>query len=217
MFILMISYDFCLLAAQFCYIIVYILKVENCVHIVHRCAPWKISDAAQNLVSHALQILRGRYLPLISRQDKRVQSSLMLRPMVSRPVFLEMKHQSWAYNQIYYCRTVTGLLMWGALSNEKTGLSFTIAASPRQRSRFRFQVPWDSRPYFTVSDSRLPFLTPPTTLRATVEVFDPASTRDRNKQVKVKVTLRLTVSQSVTLGIELHLGPMTRYLFLSNS
>jgi hypothetical protein len=33
--------------------------------------------------------------------------------------------------------------------------------------------------YFTVSDSRLPFPSPPTTRRATVEVFDPASTQDR--------------------------------------
>jgi hypothetical protein len=39
----------------------------------------------------------------------------------------------------------------------------------------------------------------------------------RSSQVKVKVTLRLTVSQSVSLGIEPHLGPMTRYLFLSDS
>jgi hypothetical protein len=30
----------------------------------------------------------------------------------------------------------------------------------------------------------------------------------------IKVTLRLTVSQSVSLGIEPHLGPMTRYLLL---
>jgi hypothetical protein len=29
-------------------------------------------------------------------------------------------------------------------------------------------------------------------------------------QVKVKVTLQLTVSQSVSLGAKLHLGPMTR-------
>jgi hypothetical protein len=33
-------------------------------------------------------------------------------------------------------------------------------------------------------------------------------------QVKVKVTLRLTVSQSVSLGVEPHLGLMTRYLLL---
>jgi hypothetical protein len=33
----------------------------------------------------------------------------------------------------YYCQTVAGLLMWDALSDEKTGLSFTIAAGPCQR------------------------------------------------------------------------------------
>jgi hypothetical protein len=68
--------------------------------------------------------------------------------------------------------------MWGALSDEKTGLSFTIAAGPRQRSHFRVRVPWDSWPYFTLWDSRLSFLLPLTTRRATVEVFDAASTRD---------------------------------------
>jgi hypothetical protein len=36
-------------------------------------------------------------------------------------------------------------------------------------------------------------------------------------KVKVKVTLRLTVSQSVILGVELHLGLMTRYLLLFDS
>jgi hypothetical protein len=46
--------------------------------------------------------------------------------------------------------------MWGALSDERTGLSFTIAAGPSQRSHSRVRVPWDSLPYFTVSDSRLP-------------------------------------------------------------
>jgi hypothetical protein len=67
--------------------------------------------------------------------------------------------------------------MWGALSVERTGLSFTIAAGPSQRSHSRVRAPWDSRSYFTVSDLRLPFSSPPTTRRVTVEVFDPASTR----------------------------------------
>jgi hypothetical protein len=80
----------------------------------------------------------------------------------------------------YYCQTVTGLLMWGALSDESRGLSLTIAAGPRQRSHFLVWVLWDSWPYFTVSYSRLPFSSPPTTRRATVEVFDPASTEGLN-------------------------------------
>jgi hypothetical protein len=78
---------------------------------------------------------------------------------------------------LYYCQTVAGLLMWGALSDYRTGLSFTIAAGPRQRSHSVVRVPWDSGPYFTVSNSRLLFSSPPTTRGATVEVFDPASTR----------------------------------------
>jgi hypothetical protein len=68
--------------------------------------------------------------------------------------------------------------MWGALSDERTGFSFKITAGPRQRSRSRVRVPWDSRSYFAVSDSRLPFSLPPTTRRVTVKVFDLASTRD---------------------------------------
>jgi hypothetical protein len=81
----------------------------------------------------------------------------------------------------FYCRTeygirltVTFLISWGALSDERTGLSFVCAAGPCQRSLSRVLVPWDLRPYFTVSELRLPFSSPPTTRRVTVEVFDPA-------------------------------------------
>jgi hypothetical protein len=35
---------------------------------------------------------------------------------------------------------------------------------------------------------------------------------DSDIKVKVKVTLRLTISQSVSLGVEPHLGLMTKYL-----
>jgi hypothetical protein len=85
-------------------------------------------------------------------------------------------------------------------------LSYTISAGPRQRSHSQIRVPRNSRPYFTVSDSRFPrtwktrspylYLpgtgwpnyTPrhwvpfssPTTRWATVEVFDPASTQGCN-------------------------------------
>jgi hypothetical protein len=69
----------------------------------------------------------------------------------------------------YYCQTGAGLLMWGTRFD---------AAGPRQHSHSCVRVPWDSRPYFTVSDSRLPFLSPPMTHRAMVEVFNPASIWD---------------------------------------
>jgi hypothetical protein len=37
----------------------------------------------------------------------------------------------------YYCQTVADLLIWGAFPDERTGLSFTTAAEPRQRSHSR--------------------------------------------------------------------------------
>jgi hypothetical protein len=43
----------------------------------------------------------------------------------------------------YYCHTVAGLSMWGAVSDERTGL-FTIAAGPRQRSHSRVRAPRNS-------------------------------------------------------------------------
>jgi hypothetical protein len=104
-------------------------------------------------------------------------------------------------------------------------LSFTIATGPRQRSHSQVRLRRDSWPYFTVSDSRLPQpggpdpriyipaeqgYTPrywvsscPTTSRATVEVFDPASTRYEwlASEFRVRVTLRLEVyCQSVRLA-----------------
>jgi hypothetical protein len=58
-----------------------------------------------------------------------------------------------------------------------------------QQSHYRVRVPCDSQPYFTVSDSRLSFSSPPTTRRATV--FDPTSTRDSTLNGSVSQTLLL--------------------------
>jgi hypothetical protein len=53
------------------------------------------------------------------------------------------------------------LLSDSAVSDERTAPSFTIAAGARHRSHSRVRVPRDSRRYFTVSDSKLPFPSPP--------------------------------------------------------
>jgi hypothetical protein len=92
----------------------------------------------------------------------------------------------WSLRPDLYCLTVAGLLIWGALSDERTGLSFAIATGPRQRSHFLV------RPYFTVSDSRLPFSSPPLTRRVTVEVFDPASTRGFVETIAYIILCNLT-------------------------
>jgi hypothetical protein len=55
MFIIMILYDFYLLPAQFCYIVIYLQKVESRVQIMDWCAPWKIFCFAENPVLWALE------------------------------------------------------------------------------------------------------------------------------------------------------------------
>jgi hypothetical protein len=87
------------------------------------------------------------------RQRDRSISSLqsLLLQTVSRLVCVGVKHPD-----LYYRQTVTDLLMWGALSDEWTGLSFTIATDPRQRSHSRVRVPRVSLSYFTASHSRFP-------------------------------------------------------------
>jgi hypothetical protein len=73
------------------------------------------------------------------------QLSLMLRPTVSLPICLGIKHPIWGLRpDFYYCQTIAGLLMWGALSDGRTGLSFTISDGARQRSHSRVRVPWHS-------------------------------------------------------------------------
>jgi hypothetical protein len=106
----------------------------------------------------------------------------------------------WGLRPDFYCRTeygirltVTFLIPWGALSDERTSLSFTIAAGSCQRSHSRIRVPWDSRPYFTVTDSRLPFSSPRTTHRATVEVFDLTYTREASRTLELSLTNALSL------------------------
>jgi hypothetical protein len=106
-----------------------------------------------------------------------VKVKVTLRLTVSQSVSLGVEPHLGSLPDIYYSLTVTVLFWWGALSDERTGLSFEYAAGPRQHSHSRVRVPWESWPYFTVSDLRLPFSSPPTTRRVTVEVFDHASTR----------------------------------------
>jgi hypothetical protein len=73
----------------------------------------------------------------------------MLRQTVSRSVCLGIRHPFVAYNQIFiHCLTVTCLLMWGALSDERKGLSFarvTVSSSKSVVSMYNLQGICQSR------------------------------------------------------------------------
>jgi hypothetical protein len=104
-----------------------------------------------------------------------------------------------------------------SLSNKRTGVSFTIAAGPRQRSHLRVRVPWHSRPYFTVSDSRLPFLSPPTTRRAAVEVFDPPGRWTKSKYHLSEKRRALLISDCVSGKAEFRFRKLMMWLQLKVS
>jgi hypothetical protein len=55
----------------------------------------------------------------------KVKVKVMLRPTVQSASLSWNKALIWGLRpDLYYCQTVAGLLMWGALSDERTGLSF---------------------------------------------------------------------------------------------
>jgi hypothetical protein len=104
--------------------------------------------------------------------------------------------------------------MWGALSDERTGLSFTIAAGPRsgvilgsesRGTRDHILLPqiqdFPFRHLLRLAGLRWRYSTPP----------------PHGEDLKVKVALRLTVNQSVSFSVESHVGLMTRYLLLFDS
>jgi hypothetical protein len=51
----MILYDFCLLLAQFRYVILNILYMENHVQLADGCTPWKFTSGGESLVLQALK------------------------------------------------------------------------------------------------------------------------------------------------------------------
>jgi hypothetical protein len=71
----------------------------------------------------------------------------------------------------YYCQTVAGLLMWGALSLSLWRENGSVVRSccwSSPAKLFSGPSPVGLMTIFTVSDSRLPFSSPPTIRRATV-------------------------------------------------
>jgi hypothetical protein len=79
----------------------------------------------------------------------KVKVKVILRPTVSRPVRPGVRHPYLTRNQffpfvLWFSLTVSGLLMWGALSDEKSGLYFSVFSRHRQRSLSQIWVPRDS-------------------------------------------------------------------------
>jgi hypothetical protein len=120
----------------------------------------------------------------------------MLQPLVSQPVFLDVKPPAGAQDQIFISVKQLPVCWWGA------SFWWEDVAGPHQRSYSWVWVQWNSWPDFTLSDLRLPqpggpgpciyipqeknwpsytprhgapFSPPPATHRSMVKVFESAS------------------------------------------
>jgi hypothetical protein len=105
---------------------------------------------------------------LIHTVSLRVKVKVILRLTISQSVSFGIEYPPGTHDQIFIAPR---LFLWRALSDEWMGLSFICAAGPCQRNVSRVLVPWDLRPYFTVSHLRLPFSSPHATRRVTVELL----------------------------------------------
>jgi hypothetical protein len=117
---------------------------------------------------------------------------------------------------LYYC-LLRSCFCGGALSDERTSLSFVYATGPCQRSHSRVRVPWHSRPYITVSNFRLPFSSPSTTRRVTHHVG--AFGLDRCYATKLLLSIHLRGNAFVAYGISRQrsagIAFPWKYIFLS--
>jgi hypothetical protein len=129
-----------------------------------------------------------------------------------------------------YCQTVAGLLVWGALSDERMGLPYTIAAGSSPAQSFsgpnparlmttfnclRFETPnLEGQLLVTIYPrNRVVQLYHQALGRATVEVFEPPFKSESKSHCDWR-SVSQSVSQSVTLGVKPNLALMTRYLLL---
>jgi hypothetical protein len=131
----------------------------------------------------------------------KVKVKVILRPKVSRPV----RHPSGKRDQFFPLHfpvlTITGFFMWGILSDEERyicnllvqlllGLARAVTVGSGSRrthdhillSHLRLPQPGGPGPRIYIPQEQggghwVPFLSPPRTRRATVEVFQPVSTR----------------------------------------
>jgi hypothetical protein len=135
----------------------------------------------------------------------------MLRPTVSRPVCLGIKHSFGAYDQIFVTVRHLRVCSCGALSLTRgqvcrLQLLLVLASA----------IIFLSESHFTVSVSRLPFSSPPTTRRATVELFylppSHGSLSRSNLSLCLSLILRPTVSRPVCPGIKYPSGAYDKIL-----
>jgi hypothetical protein len=132
-------------------------------------------------------------------------------------MYLGIKHPSGAYDLIFITVRESGVRLCGAPSLTRGRVCRLQLLLTLTRAVILGSESHGARDHILLSQIRdFPFF-------ASYDPQDhgggilPRSHTGSVVKVKVKITLRLSVSQSLSLGVETHLGLMTRYLLLFDS
>jgi hypothetical protein len=128
--------------------------------------------------------------PHVFASQVKVKVKVTLRLTVGQSVSLGVEPHLGLMTRYLLLFDSYGVVFVGRPLWRENGSVFCICCWPSPAQSFSGPSPWISPPYFTVSVLRLPFSSPPTTRRVTVEVFDPASTRQSEDANIYKTSVR---------------------------
>jgi hypothetical protein len=105
---------------------------------------WVPELSPASVISFSQQQLTTEPQQFFNSLTQQATYKVMLRPTVGQSAGLCVQHLSGAQDQSFIILRQLHVFMWGALSDERTGLSFIITARPRQHSHSRDRIPRDS-------------------------------------------------------------------------
>jgi hypothetical protein len=132
--IFMILDDFCLLPARFCYVIINVRNLESLMYIANQYVPRKIANGVENPIAGTATLQLKSKSKLKYGRRSADQSVLVWGTRLGPAT-------NFSNSLFDFFLAVSGLLMWGTLSDEKSSLYCSGFATHHQGSLSQIWVP----------------------------------------------------------------------------